>query len=158
MKLIVSAFYSTFLLSSCFSYKIFPKEYRSFTYAGEKKNAFIINPELKKEFEILKRSGVFNIVSDSSSESVVKIKLYPLQKNFACGEPIIASWITLGQMPVYLPDRYQYRFDEVEPAITVQRHYELKLAMRYWFWDMFAFKKNFKKKAGQTLLAEYYNN
>ncbi|PWT73095.1 MAG: hypothetical protein C5B59_14245 [Bacteroidetes bacterium] len=31
----------TCILSSCYSYKIFPKEARSFVYSGEKQNAFI---------------------------------------------------------------------------------------------------------------------
>jgi hypothetical protein len=158
MKIVLSTIFSAFLLSSCYSYKIFPKEYRSFTYTGERKEAFILNPGLTKEFQILKKAGIFKIVSDTLNEPVVKIKLHPLQRSFVCGQPVTASLFTLGQFPVLLPDRYQYEFDEIQPSDTIKRHYELKIATRFWFWDMFAVKKNFKRKAGQSLLAEYYND
>ena len=149
---------ATTLLSSCYSYKIYPKEYRNFTYTGEKKEAFILNPELTKEFQILKKAGIFKIVTDTLEKSVVKIRLHPLQRNFVCGQPVTASLFSLGQLPVLLPDKYQYEFEEVQLTDTIQRRYELKIATRFWFWDIFAVKKNLKQKAGQTLLAEYYNN
>ena len=151
MKLFLLTISLAVLLSSCYTYRIFPREYRSFAYTGEKKEAFILNPELTKELQI------FKLVTDTLNKTVVKIKLYPLQRNFVCGQPIVGSFITLGQIPVLLPDKYQYRFDEVQSTDTIPRYYELKIATRYWFWDMFAVKKNFNRKAGQTLLAEYYN-
>jgi len=143
---------------SCYSYKIFPKQARDFYYTGEKKEAFILNPELSKEFKILKASGIYKIIDDSSNNSVIRIKLYPMKRNIACGEPALGSLITLGQVPVLLPDKYQYRFDEISNTVIVHKQQELEVATRYWFWDMFVFNKNFNKKAGQTLLAGYYNN
>jgi hypothetical protein len=157
MKLFLLTIYLAVLLSSCYSFRIFPKAYRNFTYTGEKKEAFILNPELTKEFQIFKQAGIFKLVTDTVNKPVVKIKLYPLQRDFVCGQPITASLITLGQVPVLLPDKYQYRFDEVQSIDTISHQYELKIATRYWFWDMFAVKKDFIQKAGQTLLAEYYN-
>jgi hypothetical protein len=147
---------SVFFLSSCYSYKIFPKENRRFSYNGQKEDAFILNPELTKELKIFKAAEIFNIVEDTLNQACVKIKLYPLKRDFICGEPIVASLFTLGQLPVLLPDNYQFEFDEVRPTDTTQRKFELKIATRYWFWDMFVVKKNFKKKAGRALLAEYY--
>jgi hypothetical protein len=146
------------LFSSCYSYKVYPKEYRDFSYEGEREKVYVLNPGLSKELQILKRSGIFNIISDTIDNTVVKIQLYPLKGSFACGQPIIASLFTLGQVPVLFPDRYQYEFDEVRNSGTVRRSYELKIAKRYWFWDMFLVKKNFHKKAGQTLLAGYYKD
>ncbi|HTQ64064.1 MAG TPA: hypothetical protein VMI12_04665 [Puia sp.] len=81
-----------------------------------------------------------------------------MKRNIACGEPALGSLITLGQVPVLLPDKYQYRFDEISNTVIVHKQQELEVATRYWFWDMFVFNKNFNKKAGQTLLAGYYNN
>jgi hypothetical protein len=158
MKMFFLTMLTSVLLSSCYSYKIFPKEYRRFTYTGEKKQAFIVNPELSKEFKILKRAGIFNITTDTSDNAVVKIKLYAIQRNLVCGQPVTASLITLGQLPVLLPDKYQYTFEEIRRTDTIQKQYELKIATRFWFWDMFALKKNFNQKAGQTLLAAYYQN
>jgi len=146
------------LFGSCYSYKIYSEEARKFVYTGEKKEAFILNPELSKEFKIFKKSGIYKIVDDSSNNSALKIKLYPMGRSFVCGQPVIVSLFTLGQVPVILPDRYQYQFDEFSKTDTIHRRQELLLATRVWFWDMFVFNKNFNKKAGQTLLAGYYNN
>ncbi len=157
MKLFLLTISLAVLFSSCYSYRIFHREYRSFSHTGEKKEAFILNPELTKELQILKQSGIFKLVADTVNKPVVKIKLYPLQKNFVCGQPVVGSFITLGQIPVLLPDKYQFKFDEVHTTDTIQRNYELRIATRYWFWDLFAVKKNFSQKAGQTLLAEYYH-
>ena len=118
----------------------------------------ILNPELAKEFKIFKAAGLFKITNDSLDDSAVKIRLYPMQKGFGCGQGAVVFLGSLGQLPVLLPDRYQYSFEEIQKTGIVQRQFELKVATRYWFWDMFAFKKGFTKKAGQTLLAEYYNN
>ena len=142
--------------TSCYTYKIFPKEDRHFTYRGEKKMAFVLNPELAKEYAILKQSGIFTLTTDSLNDNVVKVKLEPLSRGFVCGNPIIASVFTLGQLPVYLPAPYTYRFQEVSTHGTISRDLTLQLAQRFWFWDMFAFKKNFKGKAGQALLVSYY--
>jgi hypothetical protein len=144
------------LLSSCYSFKIYPKEDRNFVYTGEKKEAFILNPELKKEYRVLAKSGIYNIVSDSNKTGVIKVRLYHIRQDFVCGEPILANWITLGQWPVYLPDRYQFKYDEIQGSVVQHKQFDLRVATRYWFWDLFTFEKNFGKKAGQSLLAEYY--
>lgn len=158
MRMLLFTIFIAILFSSCYSYKIFPREDRSFSYSGQKKKAFVINPELSKEFHILKRSGIFQLTNDSLDNSAIKIKLYPFQKNFACGEPILGTLVTLGQLPVLLPDRYYYKFDEIQKSDSIQKQFELDIATRFWFWDMFAFNKRFNQKAGQTLLARYYTH
>lgn len=143
--------------SSCYTYRIFPKEHRSYVYTGERKTAYVKNPGLVKEFTIFQAANIFNLISDSTDTNAVRIELLPVKRGMVCGQGIIASAITLGQVPVFLPDRYYYSFNETESTGTFTHHeYELQIATRYWFWDMFAFKKNFKKKAGQALLANYH--
>jgi hypothetical protein len=146
-----------FLLTSCYSYKIFPKEYRKFEYRGQKQLAFVINPELKKENRILKQSGIFEFTADTSKANCLKIKLRPLGKTIMCGEPILASALTLGQFPVYFPDKYYYQFQIISQGDTTLKSFELRVSQRYWFWDMFLFGKNFSRKAGKALLANYYS-
>src|SRR5688500_2728706 len=60
MKMLPWVMLSITVFSSCYSYKVFPKEYRKFEYTGERKSAFVLNPELKKEYAILSHSGIFN--------------------------------------------------------------------------------------------------
>jgi hypothetical protein len=55
-----------------------------------------------------------------------------------------------------IPDQYAFAFDEISTADTVQRKFNLDISIHYWFWDMFVFRKNFNRNAGQPLLADYY--
>ena len=146
------------ILSSCYSYRIFPKEYRTFTYAGQKKKAFILDPELARENEIIKMSGIFDFTNDSTGNSVLKIKLYPLKRDFKDAPGAFVWLFTIGQLPMLVRDRYKFEFAEIQNADTVQRKFEMNITMRYWFWDMFIFNKKFNQKAAQTLLANYYHD
>jgi hypothetical protein len=143
-------------LSGCYSYRIFPKDSRDFAYDGPRARAYVTNPALKKEYRILVKSKIFDITGDSLEPSAIKIKLLPLERNFACGQPALLALFTLGQLPVLLPDRYKYTFQEIYPADSQYKSFELHVATRYWFWDLFSFAKDFDGKAGQALSAQYF--
>ena len=147
----------TTLFSSCYSYKIYPKEYRKLENDNPKRSAYVENDTLKKELKILVSSELFKITSDSTKADL-KVKLYPMERSFVCGQPITVSMMTIGQLPVYLPDRYLYRFDEIENGKVTERKLELKITQRVWFWDLFAFNKQFEEKAGKAVLGEYKTN
>ncbi len=144
------------LLSSCYSYRIFPKAIRNYTYSGPRQKAYVLNPELKKEYKILISSNVFDITRDSTG-AVINLKLYPMRMTSSCGQPITGSLITLGQVPVLLPDRYQYRFDIISNAVSTSYTTEMLIATHVWFWDMFVIHKKFNQKAGQVLLSNYFS-
>jgi hypothetical protein len=76
----------------------------------------------------------------------LKVTILPLRKTILCGEPILASAFTLGQLPVYFPDKYYYQFELIGQGDTTLKRFELSVSQRYWFWDMFLFGKNFSKK------------
>jgi len=162
MKLLLLTITISAVLSSCYAYQIFPKEARKFVSEENKNKAYVLNPELSNEFQILKKSGLYTIVEDSSNDSVRKIKLYPIKKTggVLCGDPIIGFAFTLGQVPMVFPATYQYQFDDFSKSDTLHKQQELSVATRYWFWNIFVFNKNknFNKKAGQALQAGYYNN
>ncbi len=149
IRSIISILLLPVILSGCYAYRVFPKSYRHFEAPAATQTVYIINPELKKEFEILKAAGIYIISNDSTNH--LAIKLYPMQRNFVCGQPIVGSILFLGQLPAYLPDRYQFIYEEQQDGTTRQFKYELKVATRIWFWDMFTFQKNFKKFAGKAL-------
>lgn len=144
------------LLSSCYSYKIYPKEYRNIEAAYPQVSAFVLNPNLIKELEILESSTIFNIVDDSTRADI-HINLHPMEKSFVCGQPLTLSMLSLGQVPVMLPDRYLFRFDEIDKGVVTERKFELQIAQRVWFWDVFAFNKKFEEKAGQAVMGVYLN-
>ncbi|HEY9177259.1 MAG TPA: hypothetical protein VIN07_06190 [Flavipsychrobacter sp.] len=140
--------------SSCYTYKVYPEEYRRLENIGAKPKAYVINDTLDKELNILVSSGIFTIIKDST-EADLQIHIYPLEQNMVCGQGLTASMITLGQLPVFLPDRYFYRFDEIGHNGKTHRKIELKIAQRVWFWDVFVFNKRFEENAGKALLGGY---
>ena len=146
-----------FICCSCYTYKIYPKEFRKLENNRAKRTVYILNDADTRTGRILKASELFEIVTDSTMADL-KIKLHPIQQSYVCGQPLTLSMITFGQFPVYLPDRYFFRFDEIEDGVVTEHRLELKIAKRYWFWDMLAFNKNFEKKAGKALLGEYLAN
>ena len=153
--LLIVLFCNTFC--SCYTYKIYPKTDRHFSYAGNRSLAYVTNPSLKKEYAILHAAGIFELTTDSLDSRAIKIQLLPLKKGFTCGQPAVLSLFTLGQLPVIMPDSYTFIFQEIYPADSQYRSFQLHVATRIWFWDLFAFNKNFNGKAGQTLSAQYFH-
>ncbi|WP_143102049.1 hypothetical protein [Flavobacterium phragmitis] len=102
----------------------------------------------------MKKSNLFTFTTDST-QADLKIQLYPIKQYPSCGNPLVAQFITLGQLPVYLPNNYEYQFDRVKKGEITSQTFNLQITQRYWFWDLFTFNKNFVKKAGQVLSAKY---
>ncbi len=155
--LILSSLFSLLALNSCYSYKVYPKENRNIKNTKQRETVYVINDSLEKELKILEKSTLFTITKDST-QTDIKIKLYPIKQYPGCGNPLIGHIITLGQIPVYLPNQYEYRFDRIQKGKIESENLNISLTKRYWFWDMFTFSKNFEKKAGQALLVKYQEN
>ena len=85
----------------------------------------------------------------------MRVRLYPMEQLFVCGQPVAVSLLTLGQIPVILPDRYLYRFDEMEKGNVTTRSFELTIAQRIWFWDILSWNKKFEEKTGKAVLGAY---
>lgn len=145
-------------LTSCKVYHISPMENREFPISEPKRNAFVVNHELSKEYKILKNAGIYNLVNDSLFADVVKIQLFPLDKNLACGNGAFITVLTAGQLPVRYSDRYIYRFVEILENTNIERQFELQVATSVWFWNVFSSHKNFNQEAGKALLSSYYSN
>jgi hypothetical protein len=142
-------------ISGCYSYRIFPKQLRSFKTPAATTTVYVENPEFKKEFSILKNSGIYKVTHDSSCS--VRIKLHKMKQRLACGTAFPAWGLFLGQIPMYMPDLNQYSFEEIKNGDTTIIDFRLGVEQRYWFWDIFSRKKNFNKEAGKALAANYYN-
>ncbi len=97
----------SFLISaslwSCIpAYNVSSKEFRKAKADFPKQKVFVANKNLKKEFEILKHSKIYDIVEDSTQ--VMKITLHPMEtRTPACGNPMIGSMMTLGLVPSGFP-------------------------------------------------------
>jgi hypothetical protein len=144
------------LLTSCRAYRIYPTEYRDFSNSDTKKKAFVLNPDLAKEYVIFKNADIFSLVDDSLAADVVKIRLLPMDRRLACGNGAFLTLFTVGQLPVLYTDRYFYKFEEISENMKTEKEFELQVATIVWFWNIFSSQKNFNKQAGQALLASYY--
>lgn len=143
-------------LISCYSYKIFPTENAAIKTDMPRKKAFILNPQLKKEYSILYKSNLFDIVSDSTDKAAVKIELYPLESGVACAGTVYPlPVLTLGQVPQTVRNTYSFKFAEITEQGVNQKQIDLQMGEQIWFWHMFTFRKNFEGKAGKLLNMEY---
>lgn len=128
-----------------------PRNDRNTKLPAEIKKVYITNKDsLEQEFRILEHSKLYEFIDDTTF--TVKLKLYPLKKNqFPCGNPMIGSMLTLGQLPTRFPDTYHYKFDIIENNQITSHELDMEIHQHLWFWNIFSNKKNFNKQAGIAL-------
>lgn len=143
------------LLSSCYTYKVYPKAYRSLDMPSHPIKVYVENPSLKKEYKILRTSGLFEFTDLNNAN--ITIHLDSLERFYVCGQPLIVSAMTLGQLPIHMPDRYIFRFEERKGNQVIEHTLELQVAKRIWYWDLFNPDKSFDSKAGTALLGAYHS-
>jgi hypothetical protein len=146
---------ATVLFTSCYSYRVNVKGDKDCTESFVLKDAYVVNPDLEEEYNILKKSGIFRLVPDSASAGIVHIKLRPTKYMFVCGTPLVGWAMFLGQLPLSLPAGGTFSFTEAIGEKEEVREIELQVYQRYWFWDMFSRKKNYEAAAGQALKIKY---
>ena len=142
------------VLTGCTSFHIFPIEDRDALPPATQQYAFVTNPELTKEMEILRLSELYVFTDADTAE--VRITLKPLSVRRASGTGrVLVSLLFLGLVPVYYPDVYWYEYDVasvVEPP--VQHSTELLVATRLWLLNVFRHKADFEQKLGEALRAK----
>jgi len=156
MKNGILLFLLTTLLQSCISaYKIYPVTDRKLKDIPEKDVVFISNKDsFPKAYKVLKHANIYTFTNDSLNTN--QIKLHKLEKTtWFCGQPMLGSMITFGQLPVQFPDKYRYTFDIMKRGRTETHSYDIEVHQSLWFWNIFSNKKNFKKQIGIAVAAKY---
>lgn len=153
-KVLTYSFLLSASLCSCIpSYNV-AKEYRNVKSDFPKQNVFVVNKDLKKEYEILKHSNIYNIVEDSTDTAV--LKLYPIHSySPPCGNPMIGSMLTIGLLPSYFPYTETYSYDLTENNKTKNHQYKLNVYQSLWLFNIFRLGKTYKKQTGKALLGNY---
>lgn len=140
------------LFVSCIpSYRISHQIYKDVKPSSNRIKAFVINKELKKEYKILEKSQIYELVEDNSYQ--VKIKLDSMKINRVCGNGMAGSMLTFGLLPSFLPDKYLYAFEEIGNE-NKKFKFNLEVIQSLWLFNMF-YPKSFSKQAGKALLASY---
>ncbi|AZA84172.1 hypothetical protein C1637_16945 [Chryseobacterium lactis] len=154
-KIAICSFLISVSLWSCVpAYGAYPKEYRHAKADFPKQKAFVLNKELKKEFDILKHSGIYEIVEDSAGAA--KITLHPmLTRTPSCGNPMIGSMITVGLLPSGFPYDISYSYDVAENSTTKNYQYKLQVYQSLWLFNIFRLGRTFSKQSGKALLGNY---
>jgi hypothetical protein len=155
MKSLLFAAISCCMLASCYNYRIFPTKNAAVKTDMPRKKAFILNPQLKREYSIFYKSNLFDIVNDSTDGAVVKIELYPMESNVKCSGAMPITVLALGQVPQTFRDYYSFKFAEITGQGIDQKEIKLCIGEQFWFWHLFVFRKNFEGKAGKLLNMEY---
>jgi len=107
-------------------YPVGPLQRLSSEHPGGK--AFVRNPELSDEFEILQASGVFEIVSADQASKVVE--LHPRKVAPVCGNPLLLTWATNGLVPATVPIRSTFSFALEEDGVVSEQHFVLEAECR----------------------------
>ncbi|MCJ7932337.1 MAG: hypothetical protein MUW56_01550 [Chryseobacterium sp.] len=151
----IYSFLTSVSLWSCIpSYTAYPKEYNGAKADFSKQKAFVVNKDLKKEYDILKHSGIYEIVEDSTNAA--KITLHPmLTRTPSCGNPMIGSMITLGLLPSGFPYTIAYSYDAAENRTTKNYQYKLQVYQSLWLFNIFRLGRTFSKQSGKALLGSY---
>ena len=135
----------SFFLTSCFSYHSQLDKYSRQAFNEIKKpNAYVINKaEFSKEFNILKKSNLYSLTEDSTTNLKIKLfELRPMIQVRCMTGPVTVLLFTLGQFPVRVPESYVFLFEEIENNKINSFKYELNIDKRIWFWDIFSWKKS----------------
>ena len=85
--------------------------------------AFVANPELFEELEILRASGIFELVSQDETSRV--IRLHPREHEFVCGNPFLLTIFTFGLMPALVPANSTFLFTVEENGIILEHRFFL---------------------------------
>ncbi len=81
---------------------------------------YVTNPEMNREYEILKASGIYQLSSQTNGAR--HLTLRPIQQYGRCGNPLMLTIITFGIVPGVLPAARTFEYDldtdgVVEPCV-----------------------------------------
>jgi hypothetical protein len=110
--------------------------------------AFVMNPALDLELDILRRSGLYDLTDDSSA--TMKIELKPLEVAGACGNPLLGTVPTLGLLPGVVYDQYRFSYSEETVSGVRERNVLIVVQMRVWAFE-FLFSGNRKDEIARGL-------
>lgn len=119
-----------------------------------KEKVFVMNKKLNHEFQILKNSGIYEIVEDSLISKRIKLKPIKNVTGFRCGNTMTGSMLTFGLLPSFDYQKYIFNYDLIENKNVKNKIDTIEVRQSLWFFN-FIYPKSFKKQAGKSLLGNY---
>ena len=114
--------------------------------------AYVTNPELEKEVEILRASGLYTITADPDAPT--RITLHPLmERPGGCGNPYLATYLTLGLVPAAMPADYVFAFTIEDRRGPRQVKHWLRMDYTVSLWESFKIFHDENEELGKALRA-----
>lgn len=92
----------------------------------------VTNPD-HPNFEILKRSGIFEI--SESEETINKVTLLDSEIMFSCGNGLIPPMFTLGILPGYMSEGERFMYTVESDGAKQTEEYYLDMYSRHSIWE-----------------------
>jgi len=122
------------LLCGCKSTLCLASKDHSHRFTDGTPAVFVTNPEKSPEYEILKKSGIYNLTNQTIG--VRELTLLPIRRSFRCGNAIMLTIITFGIVPGIQPGPCAFEYD-LETNGKLER-YSHKISTYYrvsiWEW------------------------
>ena len=94
---------------------------------------FVTNPELRREYEILKGSGIYPLTDQP--ENARKLTLCPLRQYPVCANPLMLTGLTFGIIPGFLPGAKAFEYGLEEGGVSEHYSHRLPVYQRISVWE-----------------------
>lgn len=120
--------------------------------AAKRPVAYITNPELKREMKILQESQLYRLSANADAPD--QITLQPLLHHGGCGNGLLGLFVTLGIVPVSIPDDYTVSYTLHDSSGTRNLSYTLRLEYTVSVWETFRIFSDADEELGHALRAQ----
>jgi hypothetical protein len=121
-------------------------------FQGRAGAVYVTNPELRREYEILKASGVYELSNQPAGAA--QLTLHPLCQYGRCGNPLMLSFLTLGILPGTIDGAYVFEYDLEADGVVERYTRHLPLFERFSVWEHLV-KRDEEKLFGKALAWSY---
>lgn len=138
----------TFLVVGCASNQYLDRVENDLQMSKIREKVFVTNPEIGTPYEILKSSEIYELVAESETDT--KLTLESTQREYLCGNSLIASALFLGLIPVSLSDTTYFRYEISDQNGTQEYIHEIPIYTRVSMWEWLF--KPFSKSEDELLI------
>lgn len=102
-------------------------------FDGGTRPVYVTNPELKREYEILRASGIYRLSTEQGESR--ELTLHPVRQYGRCANPLMLTGFTLGIVPGVVPAARAFVYDlKTDGVVEVYEHH-LPLYERVSIWE-----------------------
>ena len=111
-------------------------------FDGGPRPVYVTNPEMHREFEILKISGIYQLSSQPDGARL--LTLHPIQQYARCGNPLLLTIFTFGVLPGVLPAARAFDYALETDGVVERLEHHLPLYERVSIWEWFVTRNEHK--------------